>query len=180
MNILLIPLMLVAVLGLLLCALANLLTWSNQFGAVMSLFNEELQTGISMALVGGLFAVWIPAVLIAQRINNGNRLNFSWKKVLAGCPDWMRYAAFTIFGYAIVNFLLIVTSPDIGNEQGIRAFSGHGMAFYAMAFSIFYSSWRLPRILRTHYCPAGHEVAYENKFCPTCGLPTAQSGQDGL
>ena len=77
MNILLIPLMLVAGLGLLLCALANLLTWSNQFGAVMSLFNEELQTSISMALVGGLFAVWIPAVLIAQRINNGNRLQFS-------------------------------------------------------------------------------------------------------
>ena len=46
MNILLIPLMLVAGLGLLLCALANLLTWSNQFETVMNLFNEELQTGI--------------------------------------------------------------------------------------------------------------------------------------
>ena len=41
MNILLIPLMLVAGLGLLLCALANLLTWSNQFETVMNLFNEE-------------------------------------------------------------------------------------------------------------------------------------------
>ena len=180
MNILLIPLMLVAGLGLLLCALANLLTWSNQFETVMNLFNEELQTGISMALVGGLFAVWIPAVLIAQRINNGNCLNFSWKKVLAGCPDWMRYAAFTIFGYAFISFMLVVASPGMDDEKGVRAFTGHGMAFYAMAFSIFFSSWARPGMLRTRHCPAGHEVAHEDKFCALCGLPAAQSGKDDL
>jgi hypothetical protein len=52
----------------------------------------------------GIFAVWMPAALIAQRINNGNRLQFSWKKVLAGCPTWMRNTAYAVFIYAFANF----------------------------------------------------------------------------
>ena len=178
MRILLLPLMLISGLGLLLCACVNLLALTGQLELLTSLLNEDQQTNLSVALGGGIFVVWIPAVLIAQRINNGNRLKFSWKKVLAGCPDWMRYAAFTIFGYAIVNFLAVISNSSVDNEQGVRAFTGHGMAFYAMAFSIFFSSWARPGMLRTRHCPAGHEVAHEDQFCAVCGLPAAQSGQD--
>lgn len=98
--------------------------------------------------------------------------------MLAGCPDWMRYAAFTIFGYAIVNFLAVISNSSVDNEQGVRAFTGHGMAFYAMAFSIFFSSWKRPGMLATRYCPAGHEVSHDDQFCSLCGLPAAQTGQD--
>lgn len=178
MRILLLPLMLISGLGLLLCACVNLLALTGHLELLTSLLNEDQQTNLSVALGGGIFVVWIPAVLIAQRINNGNRLKFSWKKVLAGCPDWMRYAAFTIFGYAIVNFLAVISNSSVDNEQGVRAFTGHGMAFYAMAFSIFFSSWNRPGMLSTRYCPAGHEVSHDDQFCSLCGLPAAQTGQD--
>ena len=180
MTIFLLPLMLFAGLGLLACLSIHLIALTGHLSWLQGFLSEENQTLASMVMVGGIFVVWLPAVLIAQRINNGNRLNFSWKKVLAGCPQWMVYAAYTMFGYAILSFLLIVTSGDIDDARGVRVFSGHAMMFYGLAFCIFFSSWNLPRLLRTHRCPAGHEVSHEDKFCPLCGLPTAQSGQDGL
>ena len=128
----------------------------------------------------GIFAVWMPAVLIAQRINNGNRLKFSWKKVLAGCPSWMSYTGYGLFAYAIGNFFLSISHEQMNDQQGLRAFSGHWMMFYGLAFCIFYSSWQRPFLLRTKHCPAGHEVAHDDEFCSLCGLPTAQSGQDPL
>ena len=72
--------MLISGLGLLLCACVNLLALTGQLELLTSLLNEDQQTNLSVALGGGIFVVWIPAVLIAQRINNGNRLKFSWKK----------------------------------------------------------------------------------------------------
>ena len=178
MRFLLFPLMCIAGLGLLMCAGVHLLALTNQLSTITSWLDEDLQMALSAALGAGIFVVWVPAVLIAQRINNGNRLNFSWKKVLAGCPDWMRYAAFTIFGYAFISFMLVVAGPGIDDEKGVRAFTGHGMAFYALAFSIFFSNWARPGMLRTRHCPVGHEVSHEDKFCAVCGLPAAQSGQD--
>jgi hypothetical protein len=39
----------------------------------------------------GIFIVWLPAVLVAQRlVGSTNRRDF-WKVVLKGSPDWMRY-----------------------------------------------------------------------------------------
>jgi hypothetical protein len=60
--------------------------------------------------------VWIPAVLVAQRlVGSTNRKDF-WKVVLKGSPDWMRYMVYTFFAYAFVNFLLFMgKAPSGGN-----------------------------------------------------------------
>lgn len=174
------PLMLLSGLGLLLCLSVQLIALTGHFSWLQDLLDEDQQIHASMVMVGGIFVVWCPAVLIAQRINNGNRLTFSWKKVLVGCPQWMVYTAYAVFGYAILNFLLVVIGGNIDDGRGARVFSGHAMVFYGLAFCIFFSSWNRPHLLRTHLCPAGHEISHEDKFCPLCGLPTAQSGQDGL
>ncbi len=174
------PLMLLSGLGLLLCLSVHLIALTGHLSWLQGLLDEDMQISASMVMVGGIFVVWIPAVLMAQRINNGNRLKFSWKKVLEGCPQWMVYTAYAVFGYAILNFLLIVGSGHMDESRGVRVFSGHAMVFYGMALCIFYSGWNRPQLLRTHHCPAGHEVSHEDKFCPLCGPPTAQSGQDGL
>lgn len=171
--------MLLSGLGLLLCLAVHLLALTGSLPSMQNLLTEDTQTLIPMVMVGGIFAVWFPAVLIAQRINNGNRLKFSWKKVLVGCPKWMSYTAYALFAYAIASFLFIVSSGNMDDAQGVRAFSGHGMMFYGLAFCIFFSSWKLPHLLRTQHCPAGHEISHDDRFCPLCGLPTAQSGQDG-
>lgn len=174
------PLMLLSALGLLLCAIIHLMAWTGHLPALQEHLSEEMQEQVSVVLGAGIFAVWLPAVLIAQRINNGNRLKFSWKKVLVGCPPWLTYAAFAVFAYAFLNFFLVIGNRDIDNAQGVRAFTGHGMMFYCLAFCIFLSSWNRPQLLRTQQCPAGHDVGHEDRFCPLCGLPTSQSGQDGL
>jgi len=178
MRFLLIPLMLVAGLGLLLCALAQLATIAGLLPSIQSRLSESVQMAAAAVLGGGIFAVWVPAVLLAQRINNGGRFKFSWKRVLAGCPPQMIYAVGGIFAYALVNFLLAIASRDTGLAKGVRLFSGHAMVFYGMAFCIFFSSWRRPDLLRTRYCPAGHEVAHEDSFCPVCGLAVTQGAEN--
>lgn len=132
----------------------------------------------------GIFIVWIPAVLVSIRLNQGQRTRNSWKHMLAGCPDWMRYAAYGLFGYAFLNFFLAfggqTTDQGHTNELSpavLRGFSGHWMLFYGMAFCILFSAFRKPWLLTTATCPAGHKVSHSDSFCPTCGkaLPTPRA-----
>ncbi len=94
----------------------------------------------------GIFVVWFPAVLIAQRlVGNTSRRDF-WKVILKDSPVWLRYAVYGSLGYAIVNFLLFMAkAPAHSNGANLpaevwRGFSGHWMAFYTAAFAILYSA----------------------------------------
>lgn len=98
----------------------------------------------------GIFVVWIPAVLIAQRlVGNTSRRDF-WKVILKDVPVGLRYAVYGFLGYAMVNFLFFVTKvpPHSAHNSGWdntpvevwRGFSGHWMAFYTAAFAILYSA----------------------------------------
>jgi hypothetical protein len=98
----------------------------------------------------GIFVVWLPAVLAAQRlVGNMNRKDF-WKIVLSNSPDWVRYVIYAFAGYAVVNFLLfMVNAPNGGNGANPpaavwRGFSGHWMAFYSAALAILFSASRSP------------------------------------
>jgi hypothetical protein len=52
----------------------------------------------------GIFVVWFPAVLVAQRlVGNLNRRDL-WKVVLKGSPDWMRYLVVRIFRLRLCEF----------------------------------------------------------------------------
>jgi hypothetical protein len=122
----------------------------------------------------GIFVVWIPAVLVAQRlVGNVNRKDL-WKVVLKDSPDWMRYMVYGFFGYAIVNFLLFMTkapSGGSGNPPAVvwRGFSGHWMAFYSAALAILYAAARAEDIsLR---CANGHLASSNAIYCPQCGQP---------
>jgi hypothetical protein len=123
----------------------------------------------------GLFVVWIPAVLVAMRLSQGQRSRLSWDQILDGCPAWMRYAAMGLFGYAFLNFFLAFGIPAQNNFGGeltpevLRGFSGHWMLFYGLAFATLLSAYRKPRLRTSAKCPAGHEVAHSDSTCPTCG-----------
>ncbi|NIF85578.1 hypothetical protein F3J24_19005 [Comamonas sp. Tr-654] len=166
--------MLISGMGFALSAIAHIAALAGQIDALEMHLPKNALEIFKTAMFIGIFAVWLPAVMIAQHINNGNRLQFSWKKVLAGCPAWMRHSACAIFIYAFANFFLSVA----GGMTGLRMFSGHWMIFYGTAFCIFFSSWNLPSILTPRHCPAGHEVGHGNNFCPVCGLPADHSSQD--
>jgi hypothetical protein len=123
----------------------------------------------------GIFVVWFPAVLVAQRlVGNVNRKDF-WKVALKNAPDWMRYMFYGFFGYALVNFMLFMTKAPNGgsgaNPPAVvwRGFSGHWMAFYSAALAILYAAVRTEdRSLR---CANGHVASPNATYCTRCGQP---------
>lgn len=94
----------------------------------------------------GIFVVWLPAVLVAQRRIGSMQRRDMWKVLLARTPEWVRYMVYGFGTYAIVNFLIFIAHAPPNGSNGDppavvwRGFSGHWMAFYAAAFAIFYSA----------------------------------------
>jgi hypothetical protein len=123
----------------------------------------------------GILVVWIPALLVAsQAARYGNRKGF-WKISLSGCPRWMRGGLYVLFAYAILNFLLYLSSnppkqsTDDAPLPAIRGFAGHWMLFYGAAFAILYSRIHAPQLYQPRTCPLGHVVSPAAQFCPDCG-----------
>lgn len=169
---LIIPFMALAALGFVISLAAHLIALTGHMPPV----GEAI-----FVLHAGVFIVWLPAVLVSMRLNYAQRSRSrwpgwgNWKQTLAGCPPWMTYAAYGLFGYAFLNFFLAIGSIDQHpfktgiDPQTVRAISGHWMLFYGLGFAILYSAFRQPWRLKTVKCPSGHPVAHSDKFCPTCG-----------
>jgi hypothetical protein len=133
----------------------------------------------------GIFVVWLPAVLAAQRLSKNVPQKDIWKAALRGCPAWMRYATYGLFGYAIVNFLVFFLTADKSQGSGpmppgvVRGFSGHWMIFYGAAFSILYSYVQVGGRDEVRRCVSGHEVRPLAKFCEQCGQPVVEGASFG-
>lgn len=124
----------------------------------------------------GIFVVWLPAVMVAQRqVGNLNRKDF-WKVILKGSPDWVRYLVYGFLGYAVVNFMYFFFQAPTGHTEGAdppalvwRGFSGHWMVFYLSALAILYSAAR--QNAGSNRCTNGHPVQGGANFCSRCGQP---------
>jgi hypothetical protein len=118
----------------------------------------------------GIFVVWFPALVIAERrVGDPNRKDF-WKLVLRDLPDGVRYLIYGFLGYAFVNFfyLFIQESNEprgSGEPSAVvwRGFSGHWMAFYIGSLAILYSATK--EKFDTTRCLNGHSVPPEGSFC---------------
>ena len=127
----------------------------------------------------GIFVVWFPAVLVAQRlVGNLNRRDL-WKVVLKGSPDWMRYMVYAFFVYAFVNFLFFMGKTASGSSgtnppaSVWRGFSGHWMAFYSAALAILYTGARA--VDTSPRCGNGHLALPNSTYCPKCGQPVLRA-----
>jgi len=123
----------------------------------------------------GIFIVWLPTVLVAERLVGSVNRRDLWKVVLKDSPDWMRYMVYGFFGYAFVNFVFFMTKAPTGgggaNPPAVvwRGFSGHWMAFYSAALAVLYAAARTEdRIPR---CANGHVASSNAAYCPQCGQP---------
>jgi hypothetical protein len=132
------------------------------------------------ALHIGIFIVWIPAVLVAQRlVGNANRKDF-WKVVLKSAPDWVRYMMYVFFGYEFVNFIIFIGQAPNGGRHTTasapdwRAFSGVWMVFYSSAFAILYSAARAMQV--SPRCVNGHLASANALYCHRCGQPIIRAG----
>lgn len=174
MSVLLLPLIAIAACGFSLSAVLHLCALAGQAPAWLL----PLVDTYSGALTLGIFVVWVPAVLLSQYMQIKRQEQFSWNSSLAGCPRWMRYAVGGLFIYAFGNFFLSVRHAETELFGAMRTFSGHWMLFYGVAFTIFYSIWRRPQLMRPQLCPLGHHVGHHDHFCPECGtrIPPAPPG----
>jgi hypothetical protein len=170
MKIILTPFMYLAALGL---ALSVMVHVSTLLG-ISSLLGD-----ISWVLHMGIFIVWFPAVLVANRAGKDFRQKDFWKAALRACPKWMKHLAAFFFGYAILNFVLFFISDtaggglkSVGNNSPadmFRGFSGHWMAFYAVAMAILYSAIHAEERDQVRRCAKGHPVSPSAMFCEECG-----------
>ncbi len=169
-QILLPPLMLYAAFGLALSLLVHILTFFGiQFGGNTLFFGLHI----------GIFPLWIPVVLIAQKMTGGAQRKDFWKVALSGCPPWMRYMTYGFFIYAVVNFaifMILTAQHPPGKQIGaavpsvvLHGFSGHWMAFYSAGLAILTTAYRCGLSNLQRRCPFGHEIGWKDKFCPTCG-----------
>jgi hypothetical protein len=133
----------------------------------------------SWVLHVGIFVVWIPAVLVSQRLTAEVARKDFWKAALRGSPPWMKYMVYGFFGYALLNFAIFITHPPSKGGSGpmppdvVRGFSGHWMAFYAAAMAILYSAAHAKDRDASRRCLNGHAVGPLAQFCERCGQGVA-------
>lgn len=127
-------------------------------------------------LHGGIFIVWLPAILVSFSSTKDFKQKDFWKAALRGCPPWMKYMTYFFLGYAFVNFAIFIfsttgmakgTSPSTATE--LRGFSGHWMAFYSAAMAMLYSATQSDLFDKQKKCRNGHAVSALAKFCDECG-----------
>jgi hypothetical protein len=129
----------------------------------------------------GIFVVWIPAVLVSNRIVRDFKQKDFWKAALRGCPDWMRWVTHAFLAYAVVNFVvfMLFTPPRGGfaNDEraAFRGFSGHWMAFYSAAAAILYSAIVVAHSDPARRCPNGHPVSPSASYCESCGQAVSEA-----
>jgi hypothetical protein len=123
---------------------------------VMGWLNLEPPWGKSVFFLHvGIFVVWIPLVLFANRtMPKPGRGNF--EHLLAELPRWVRYFTGGLFAYALLNFAYFIYCSSQYPKHGVpfsvevRGFSGHWMLFYGWAVVGFVALARLARKRKTN------------------------------
>lgn len=119
----------IAVLGLIASAACHVMGW---------LHLEPPLGKVVFILHIGIFPLWFPLVILANRASAGSkRGNFDF--VVSALPKWVGIAAGGLFVYALLNFAYFIycTAPYPKNKVPfyleLRGFSGHWMMFYGWA-----------------------------------------------
>jgi hypothetical protein len=94
----------------------------------------------------------------------------------------MKYMTYGFFIYAIGNFAFFflqnIGQPHVKQTGGavpasvVHGFSGHWMAFYCAGLAILTTAYRRGLSNLQRRCPNGHEIGWNDSFCPSCGLAT--------
>jgi hypothetical protein len=139
------------------------------------------------ALHIGIFVVWLPTVLVSQRLTRDFKQREFWTAALRGAPPWASTALKLLMGYAIANFVLFMfqtseSGSKLNEAIQARGFSGHWLIFYGAAAATLYSAAQLrERGERLRTCLNGHTVSATAQYCEQCGAPVnaQHQGQGG-
>jgi hypothetical protein len=127
----------------------------------------------ALALLAGVFVVWLPAVILSVRLTRNTLQRDLWKTTLRGCPAWMKGLLYAVGGYTFVNLAIVLAQRPEGNLASppvMRGLTGQWMIFYGFAGAILYSGAKLVGRWDVR-CANGHAVSPLAKFCDQCGQP---------
>jgi uncharacterized protein DUF3592 len=105
----------------------------------------------------GIFVVWFPAMLIAQKRGALQRKDF-WKALLKDAPDWLylvyAFSAYTAVMDSLTFFVFSSSSRQTDPVLTSTGFSATWMMFYLIGFTILYGAARVaasgPKCLNGH------------------------------
>ncbi|MFI5059780.1 MAG: hypothetical protein ACHQLQ_16565 [Candidatus Acidiferrales bacterium] len=123
-------------------------------------------------LFGGLFAVWIPTVILSNRLTQDFKQKDFWKAALRGCPAWMRSGLWAVIGCVFAVFFLPVLSRRSPGDSP-QTFVLFPIMFYAVSFCVMYSLINVEKHDSVRRCLNGHAISPLAKFCDECGAPAA-------
>ncbi len=153
-----------AVTGLVLSALAHLLTFCG--------VNPEQAFPWIWMLHIGIFVVWIPTVLVGNGVRTRSKKKDLWNAAAGYSPRWLNRLCGCLFIYAFFNFFFTIFALNKGGVPGVingekvlhshgtvirklsdeeyelhraytvRTFSGHWMVFYGIATTVLLSEIR--------------------------------------
>jgi hypothetical protein len=155
------PVMVVAGIGVLLCLSFYLLGLSG----IHPLPARQMPT-----LFAGVFVVWLPTVLLMNRLTKDFKQKDLWKAALRGCPAWMKTTLWVVVGSVFVIFFLPVLSKRSPGDAP-QIFVLFPITFYAISFCVMYSLINVEKRDSVLRCLNGHAISPSAKFCEECGAP---------
>jgi hypothetical protein len=123
-------------------------------------------------LFPGIFIVWIPTVILMNRVTRDFKQRDIWKAALRGCPPWMRRTLWVVTGVSFAGFF----APLVwGGKPGALS-AGFFLVpsiFYSISFCVMYSILHVEKFDAGRRCLNGHRISPLAKFCEECGAPAA-------
>jgi len=164
------PVMVVSAVGVILCLTCFVVGSSGV---------HDLPKEVAAILFGGVFVVWLPTVLLMNRLTRDFKQKDIWKAALRGCPPWMRTTLWIVVGLVMaVTFMVPIVSGQ-SPGQNPNGFSLFPISFYAVSFCVMYSLIHVDEVDTTSRCLNGHVISPLAKFCEECGAPAAPEEMRG-
>lgn len=116
-------------------------------------------------LLVGIFLIWLPTMILMNRLTRDLKRKDRWKTALRGCPPWMKRALWVVLGFVVVSFLFPFS------ERNLPILFPAG--FYAVSFCVMYSLRKPQEFDAGRRCTNGHALSPLAKFCDECGAPAA-------
>jgi hypothetical protein len=119
----------------------------------------------------GIFVVWLPTVLLMNRLTRDFKQRDLWKAALRGCPTSMRTGLWVVIAFVI--FAAFVVPLLRGKNPGPSSFLIFPASFYSVSFCVMYSLLHVDKVDAERRCLNGHRISPVAKFCEECGAPAA-------
>ena len=142
-----------------------------------ALLSNSAPSSYFWALHVGVFVVFAPAVIVAQKRVGNTRRKDLWKVGLKGAPEWMKYVLYCVFAYGFVTgvplWLRTFQHGGFGGVNDWLLFSSAWLDFYWLSFILLYAAKEQDRLAPR--CVNGHAVRPGANFCDHCGQPVLRA-----